>query len=273
MKFEKSLLPLLLTTFCLQSPSAPAASYAETQMRLIDSRMAKELADKPPSERFLANMTAGREAYQFRYYEKSYAYYANAIAIDVNLDKTEAHIKRIAIAVLANDQQRISDNLGEAKKYFFFHPEFKTEAIASYLDSIEQSLNVEPAAKSHGGGFFGVYVRDENFENLLKNKKYDQAFAMLDPEKVKHSDNSFHVIAYDMLNVLRNGKKVKNLYCNQVYEQYPKAYTYDMLLCGLLNDYLKTGTFSGQKMQRTRTYFAEEDRDRSWMLGMIGDMK
>lgn len=277
MKIKKKINYFLLISISVFSTNVFSQSKVITssKLKMIEDRVAKELADhkNDPSKKFLLNMLAARETYQFRFYEKSFNYYSNAIAINVPENKTEAYINRIAISILDKDKKRISSTLNEAKNYFDKNSKLKTKEVEYYLNAIDKSLASSVDDTSKVEGFYGMYTSEESFKNLLKNKEYPKAFSLLNSEGIKKAQNSFNITTYDSLNVLINKKNVKLLYCNKEYNEYPNAYAYSTLICGLLNDYLKSGNFSDKKMKRAEKFFEEEDTDKKYLLDMVKEIK
>lgn len=274
MKIKKSLVILL----CLLNSSG---AFSESkivkpkELKMIEERVAKELASNKndPSKKFLLNMLAARETYQFRFYDKAFTYYGQAIAVNAPENKTEAYINRIAISVLSKDKTKIGSTLNEAKNYFKANPQHKTKEVDYYLSAIDKSLSTSVDETAKVEGFYGMYASEEAFKNLLIAKEYQKAFSMLNAEGIKKAQNSFNITAYDSLNVLLNKKDVKELYCNKEYKEFPNAYAYSTLICGLLNDYLKTGKFSDQKLKRAETFFAVEDKEKKYLLDMVKEIK
>lgn len=254
---------------------AESKILTEQDMKTIEDRVEKELADKKndPTKKYFINIATAREAYQFRFFDKADHYYSNAIALNVKEDKTEAYINRIAIAIVSKDKKRISDTYNEAKNYFEKNKKLQTKEVTYYLTSIEQSLSSTDPGAAKIQGFYGMYTTDENFKNLLKSKQYEKAFSLLNPEGMKTSEDSLRITSYDTLNVMLNKKNVKELHCNKEFKEFPDAYAYSTLICGLLNDYLKTGTFSANRMKRAETYFKEEAQEKKYLLDMVREIK
>lgn len=248
---------------------------SDKDVKIIEEQVEKELNNpkNDSAKKFQLNMLTAREAYQFRFYDKSFHYYSNAIAMDVDADKTEAYINRIAISILANDKKRITENYDDAKKYFSKNQKYKTQSVDYYLATIEKSLSLDPSIGPRPVGYLGAYAQDENFTNLLKNKQYQKAFSLIDSEKIKKSKSTLQVTSFDTLNVLLNKKNVKELYCNKDFKKFPDDYSYGILVCRLLNDYLKDGKFSAKNMKRAETYFKAEDPGKQYLLDMIKEIK
>lgn len=275
MKINKIINRLLLLLIITHSSQIFSQSkiVSASEFKMIEARIEKELANDKlsPSKKFILNMKAAAEAYQFRFYDKANKYYSNAIALKVDSDKSEAYINKIAIAVLSEEKRKIRDNLNEAISYFDENKKFKTSGVEYYLDSIKKSVSSEPSKDV--SGFYGAYAREESLKNLLKDKQYQKAFSLYTEDGIKKSNDSFNVVVYDSLNILLNKKSVKHLYCDKEYKENRYAYVYSVLICGLLNDYLETGKFAEKNMKKAERYFSKTDVKNHFLLDMVKDIK
>ena len=249
----------------------------EAELKNFEIQVEKELSDNnnPPDKKFNINMSVAKEAYRFALYEKALHYFSNAIAINADINKSDAYLSKINIALFLKpkDEAKIGQFLDEAIKYFNENTKYKSLEADSFLASIEKSLGRPSTIVAKENSSFTKYISEENFERMLKTKEYQQAFLKLNPEKIKISQNSLHVTAFDTLNVLLNKKKVKELYCNKEYKKYPDAYAYSMIVCGLLNDYLKTGHFTDKKMKVAEEYFTKSGSEKKYLLEMLKEIK
>lgn len=242
------------------------------ELTLIETRIKTELSSKKLSndKKFLLNTIAGRELYQFRFYQRAQKYYEDALSIKTNENKTEPHVNLIAIAINLNDKKLVETQYKKALDYFEQNKNYKTSEIDYYLKSIDAYLNNKEIKKVDG--FYGAFAQEENLINLIKNKEYLKAFSAINPEAVKKSTNNFNIIVYDSLNTLINKNKVKELYCAKDYQLHPKAYTYSVILCGLLTDYKSTSQFSVEKMKRAENYFSNDNTEKMYLLEMVKEI-
>jgi hypothetical protein len=245
------------------------------EIKLIEDRVQKELVSKNLDEKkkFYLNLLAARELYQYRFYDKSEIYYLNAIKMNIEEDKTEALINLIAIAIIKKDKTKVQMYFDQANNYFNKYPKYKNKEIDYYLKSIENYLplknGIEPKAVS---GFYGRFTHEESLINLLKNKEYHKAFSTLNPAAMKNSDDDFNITVFDSLNVLINKKSVKELYCNKQYKKYPSSYAYNIIICGLLNDYLQKGKFENKHLKNAEKYFNNDDKEKLYLLTMVKEI-
>lgn len=275
MEFKKTIKALLLLAVFTHSSQTFSQSkiLSPAEFKMVEDRIEKELANPKldSATKFIINMKVGAEAYQYRFFDKAFRYYSNAIALKVENDKAEAYINRVAIAIVSEDKRKIRDNLNEAISYFEENKKFKTTEVELYLDSVKKSMSSEP--QKAVSGFYGAYVREENLKNLLKDKKYQKAFSLFSEDGIKKSEDSFNVVVYDTLNILLNKKSVKHLYCDKEYKENLHAYVNSVLICGLLNDYLESGKFSDKKMKKAERYFLKTDAKNNFLLDMVKDIK
>ncbi|MBC7540485.1 MAG: hypothetical protein H7281_16795 [Bacteriovorax sp.] len=80
-------------------------------------------------------------------------------------------------------------------------------------------------------------------------------FSNLNPKAMKNAKEDFNITVYESLNDLINKKSVNELFCNKQFKKYPTSYAYNIIICGLLNDYLQNGTFDNNHLKRAEKYF------------------
>lgn len=270
----------LLLLSLVVSSSFSNALYAQStvvsakDVKLIEEKIDKELQSSKldNKKKLIATLLAGREFYQYRFYDKSKKYYQNATTIDTKENKSEAYVNLMAIALVNKDKKDVQKAYDEAQKYFGSNKKFKSEEIGYYLSSVEAYLTGKN--KDNVKGFYARFIQDANLVDLVKDKKYSEALAALNPEGMDQEGmNSLEFITYDALNVNLNKKNVKKLYCSTEFKNYPDAYTYSVLVCGLLNDYLTNNKFDEQRLKRAEKYFAEMDSGKSYLLEVVKEIK
>lgn len=268
-----------MKTFLLLLPMVLSTAFAAPQSTIISSKdlekIEAEVQNKLQSslvddkKKFFVNLLAGRELYQYRFYDKSKKYYQDAIDLKVKENKAEAYINLMAIASNNKDEAGLKAEFEAAKKYFADNSKYKTPEIGYYLNAVEKRLS----GKGEVPGFYGYFAEESNLIESIKNKEFEKGLSALNPEALKNSQNSFNIIAYDTLNVAVNKKNVKDLYCAPEYKKYPNAYTYSIIICGLLSDYLKQGKFDQKKLARAQTYFKEENQEKKYLLEAVEGIK
>lgn len=242
------------------------------QLKAIEEQVDSELLSNKldNKKKLIANLLAGREFYQYRFFDKSKKYYQSAKSIEVQENKSEAYINLMAIALLSKDKKELQTAYAEAVQYFKKNPDYSSESTQYYLQAIEGHLTGK--SKKAVKGFYGQFVSEANLIELVKSKQYAEALSKLNPERMGGVDNTnLETIIYDLLNVKLNKKKA--LACSDEYKKYPNAYTYSILICGLLNDYVNTSKLNPERLKRAEKYFAEEAPDKSYMLEVVKEMK
>lgn len=244
------------------------------QLKVIEEQVDNELQSSKldNKKKLIANLLAGREFYQYRFFDKSKKYYQAAIDLNTDENKTEAYINLMAISIVEKDKTQLRAFYNQAVEYFKAHSNFHSEDIKYYLNSIDGYLtgkNTETVK-----GFYGQFNQESNLVELVKSKKYSEAMAMINPVSLKGNDNlNLEVIIYDSLNVVLNKKSVKKLNCTDEYKKYPNAYTYSTLICGLLNDYVVQSKFNPKRLKRAENYFSKDNIDKAYLLEVVKEIK
>ncbi len=246
---------------------------SDKELKMIEDRVQTELKGKnlDDKKKFFLNLRAGRDLYQFHYYDKAETYYRNAINSSVDENKSEAYINIIAIGINQENKDKVKKSFDEAREYFSHNPKYKTNDVDYYMKAIEAYLPGKNKAPTELKGFYGRFAREENLENLLKDKEYAKAFSLINPEGLKNSTSDFHIIVYDSLNVYLNKKNVHELYCDKQYKEYPKSFAASIVTCALLNDYLKDGKFNEAHLKRAQSYFAA-NKEKNYLFEMVKEI-
>lgn len=204
------LLPVLISV-ASAAPTSTIISQKdlETIEAEVQSKLNSSLVDD--SKKFLINILAGRELYQYRFYDKSKQYYQNAINLNVKDNKAEAYINLMAIASFSGNKEELKNQYDASLKYFNSNRSYKTKEIEYYLSSVETSLT----GKGKVSGFYGFYSNESALIDAVKNKEFEKGLSMINPEGLKGSQDNLNIVTYDALNVAVNKKKVKkSLLCS-----------------------------------------------------------
>ena len=126
----------------------PLSAHAENDSKIIDQKDLTAIEEKVQTElksstlsedkKFLINIIAGRELYQYRFYDKAKTYYENALKINTAENKTEALVNLIAIAINKKDKEKVKMLYEEAQKYYAKNSAFKGSEIDYYLNTVER---------------------------------------------------------------------------------------------------------------------------------------
>lgn len=274
-----SMKPVFLTLIlCLSMHS----NHATAQSKLVTSEQLKSIEEQVDlqlssasldnDKKLLANLLAGREFYQYRFYDKSKKYYTVASALPANGNKTEAYINLMAISVATKNKQELRVNFDQAQNYFNKNIQLKTEEVKYYLNAIETYLTGKSTTVVKG--FYGPFAQEGALVELMKNKKYAEVLASINPEALESDDQiSLETIIYDVANVALNKKSVKKMYCTPEFKKYPNAYTYGVLVCGLLSDYLEVSKFNAERFKRAESYFSKDNVEKSYLFEAVKEIK
>lgn len=269
---NKIIFPILISSF-LNNP-VNAQVLSEKDVKLIQEKVDAQLKDTSLSEdkKLLLAITTAKEAFSFHYYDLANKYYEIAIKSSSKENKAEAYINRLAISLKQKEKSKISTQLEELKKYIQANDKYKTKEIEYYIKSIDASLSHNESPENIPG-FYGQYATEEQFKNLITDKKYDKALAFINPNVLAENNDSFTVISYDTLNILVNKKNVTKLYCSEELKKYPDAYAYGPLICQLLTDYLKSGKMQKGNLARTEKYFKTNSPNMKFLFEAVKGIK
>lgn len=263
----------IMSLFGFYTGNSYAQMLTADQVKVIEAQIDKELLSSKldSKKKLIANLLAGREFYQYRFYDKSKKYYEAAKKIETKENKSEAYINLIAIGLMSKDKKEMQNAFDEATKYFKKNTPYNTTDIQYYMNSMKNYLSGKHSGELKG--FYGHFVREGNLIDLVKKKNYQEALSKLNPAGMEEAGTNLEVIIYDALNVALHKKSVKKLYCLNEYKKYPNAYTYSSLICGLLNDYIEKSEFNSERMKRAQKYFTEEDNEKIYLLDVVKEIK
>jgi uncharacterized protein YlxP (DUF503 family) len=268
----------LITLFFVLTTSAGLV-FAKNESKIVSPKEMKQIEEKLEEALKTKNLDkkkksslyllAARELFQYRFYDKAEKYLLSAIQMDSEDNKSEAYINLIAIAIIQKDKSKVQAMLDQAKIYFTKNNQYKNKEINYYLESIENYL----LPNKEVSGLYGAFVQEEKLINLIEQKDYQKAFSLFNAKEIMNTTDDFNIVIYDTLNVLLHKKAVQTLFCYKQYQKYPKAYVYNIILCGLLNDYLQQGKLDPKHLKRAESYFQKDDKRKMYLLKMLKDLK
>lgn len=109
MKIKLIVFALSLSTSIASSVHAQSNIVTAKEVQAIEEQIDKELQSSKldNKKRLIATLLAGREFYQYRFYDKSKKYYQKAMAVETKENKSEAYVNLIAIALVNKDKKEI----------------------------------------------------------------------------------------------------------------------------------------------------------------------
>lgn len=78
---------------------------------------------------------------------------------------------------------------------------------------------------------------------------------------------------YDMLNVKIKKRSVRKLYCYENLQKNPEEYQYENLICDLLENYLKEGKLTTDRIRLIEEYFVKHDLKEQYLLHLTKELK
>ncbi len=238
----------------------------------LEKSVIEELNKRNPSKKeyhAIYNLAA-REFYYLGYLKKSEEYYQKSVEVAVEVNKTEAFINLMAIAFTEKNMEKLKKQLNEANKYFNNNKKHKTVDVEMYLSSMTDV--VENKISKGKVSFFSEYIRKGSFENVLKEKKYEEELLKYNIEKLLEADYA-SIVDYDLLNVLSRQKNVKKLFCEDQLQKYPDAFAPAIIICAMLSDYVNNRPVKEESFARLEKYFQDINGDRKYVLPYLRELK
>lgn len=238
----------------------------------LEKSISEEVNKRKPTPKELQVIfnLAARELYYLGYLKKSEEYYQKSIEVETDANKTEAHINLMAIAFTEKNMEKLKAQKDKAENYFKKHKKYRSVDVEMYLSSIDDVLNKKVSQGKVS--FFAEYVRKESFEEVLKEKKYEEELMKYNVEKLLEADLGT-IVDYDLLNVLHRQKNVSKLFCLDQYQKYPDAFVPTVIICGILNDYLNGKTIKEESFTRLEEYFKEINGKKKYVLPYLRGLK
>ena len=117
------------------------------------------------------------------------------------------------------------------------------------------------------------YCAQANFEDLVKDGRYRDAFKMLSSDGLESSAYDLQ-ISYDILNVLVNGKKIRkeDLFIYKTYKKYPESIAWTMLSAKILIIYLDTGKIDEKTVNDFKIWVPKYSKHNYFWLKALQDL-
>ncbi len=258
----------------------PLVSFAQDstilsnqELSKLESQYEKEIKDSKlaPDKKLIVTLIIARELYQYRFYDKALSYFDRAIEINSTQDKSEAYINRVTMALIKNDQSLISKYIEETQAYFTNNPKYYTAENKYYIDSV--SAIYSPTKMEVPPHYYASYVIEAQIKVLMKLKKYPEALVKLNALEVASSKDNSLILSFDLLRFLTNAADKNKLLCKKQFDQYPKAYTYSSILCGLVIQKISAKKIASKDLKRAEIYFKEDNPSFSYLFDLFKEIK
>lgn len=213
-----------------QKSTKPTPQQIDEWEKFILTQLATLPVMAPEKEWFLLMSTA-REFKSYNYLKKSQDYYLKAFNHSHKGDKSEAVIELLALAHEQNEN--LAPSLERAQKWFKDNPSLATDEIKNWLRLMEgHQSGATPTQDIQA--YHRVWARDQRIHELMKAKKFKEAYQLLGPQKLTDA-NINDKIRYDLLASLAMGKKTAPpLWCAPVLTEYSTSLTWSMRVCRYL---------------------------------------
>jgi hypothetical protein len=254
--------------------------YADTivnskKINEIKTNFEQALKETKQSEerKFYLYLLAGRELFNYRFYQDSALYFNKAIDQKLALNKTEAYLKLIAIAFIQKDSKDMTKNVQMAEEYFKKNPSYLSAEIKEYLNFINTSvLKKNPKEKTAViKGFYGHYAQLSDIQDDIKNHEYPKALSAFNEQAIENASIDLK-ITYDLLNVLVNKKNVGKLLCSPSLTKYPGSYSYGIMLCEVLSKFLRDGKVENKDFDKLNDYFKTTHTEKKYLLHAASEL-
>ena len=256
------------------SQSAAASPFGnEADLKRIEKEYEALIKKEKPdaAHLFHLHLIAARELNAHGFKAKAREYYLKSMAVKTTEDKSEPAIELFHLS--------IQDFLKTGK------PEQARKDLATALEVVTDSEKKDYLRNLASGildgkvennplrkGMAGQAMLEAKLLSFVEKKRYAEAFSMLDRESTSKSDIQSK-ITYDVLAVSVIGKKAAPLLCEETFKKYPKSYSYSMISCDMLLDYLATGSKNAAKLEKLREFFRTEKSSQKYLLSVLEDLK
>lgn len=272
LRVKKILLPFLLASvFLTHQVMAENKAFSLAKVEEYEKALTEELKKKNPSakERQAIYNLAGRELHYLGYYDKADEYYKKSLEENVSVNKSEAYINRISVQFIKKDLVLLKERIAEARKYFNTNKKYFTADMEMYLNSMDEVANNKPSGKKPG--MFSFYTSQMTFKDGVKNKEYTELLARFNVEKLAEADYDA-AMRYDLVHVLARKKMVNHLFCSDKIKPYRDAFVPSVMICIVLEDYLKGEKITDDKLKRLEKYFKEIDDRDIYLLNAVKEL-
>lgn len=237
---------------------------AELEKYVLDELNKKNVSQETI---FFHYLLAGRETYTLGLDQYSKKYFAKALEMKVQEDKTEAYVNLIAIAHREKKEADKKKYIADFELFLKANSRFATPVMTNYLEFLKTG---KPGTMFQH--YFGFYSSMNSLEDSIKKKNYLQAYMSINPKGLEGAEIGLKT-TYDLLNVLVNKKKAKKLLCMDTYKKFPKAFSYSVKICAILEQYLAEGKVQPTRIDDLKKYFEKNHQDRAYLVSAVEDLK
>ncbi len=238
----------------------------------VEKIFLEEIKKKNSSDedKFLLYNLAGRELYNYKFYDKSLEYYEKALKLNVTSDKTEAYINLLAIEY-ASSKSISKKTYNRALDYFTKTKKIEDVGIKKYMNFINTSFFSEGGTKDYQG-FYGEFTKQSSIKRLIADKKYKEALSLINSKSVEDRDLSTK-LQYDFLRSAVMGSQKLDLACKSKVDAYPNSIAWSIEACKALIKYQGGKKLSKNDILNVEKAVKDQESSRLYLVKILGDLK
>ncbi len=258
---------LILLVFQNSFASQESISIKDVEKIFLDEIKNEKSSDE---DKFLLFNLAGRELYNYKYFDKSKEYYEKAIGLRTSQDSTEAYINLMAIEH-AKSKEISKRTYDRAMDYFKKSKKISDDGIKRYMEFIYSNFIDKNGSKKFEG-FYGEFSKQNSIKKLIEEKKYKEALSLINTKNIEERD-FVTKIRYDLLRSIVLGKKNLSLSCKSKLDKYPDSIAWTIEACKTLVSYQKGKTPSKADFKRIVESAKEQRSSSQYLVQIFGDLK
>lgn len=259
-----------LLSFLLIS-STFASELSEESLR---EKFEREMLNFSPTQQGMIYSNIGKDLYQIGLTKEAQEAWWKAVSL-IDQDKKDIPLLGLSLAAYTRGQRQVSlqalKNIQEREKLDKEILASGQKKLARYLTSMQVSeLSRVDLRDLSDGMKLGLKKRTISW--LVQNKKYKKALSLYDAQKVRRSKDIEVQSEFDLLTFLVRKNGEHNPHCRDIYEKYPKSYSYGIILCRLLLTYKERGFVSKKDKRNLNGLFKEFNREKSYLAEAVKDL-
>jgi hypothetical protein len=242
-----------------------AGPITDKSINEIEELIKKHQVDKGLStlQKHKAYSVLARELELYGFLDKSIEYYHKSIALlSAKEDPLEIYTGLLSVMFRKDKIQAESyfkkiflNKVANSKEVN------KKEIVAFWTKVFSKKVD----SKNHTG-FYGEYFKDRDIKSLLSDKKYTQAFNLLNPKGLNKL-NINKKLQYDILSKL-NGKR-NGYFCEKMLKKYSQSSSVPMEVCR----YIKKGKLKFGTLKELKIRTRNELPHLSYLVDVLEDVK
>lgn len=221
---------------------------------------------------FYLNQLMGRELFTYEKFNFAKKYFRKVKASKFIGNKTEALMGLAQISYQEYNKDQLKADLVALESFYKSSPQYSTDQnqeLIKYYQFV--GLNKKELGKTKfknlKNKILEFNVSEKKRKNLIEANEFKDAFRLIDKPGIE-SLNVGYKIEHDLLNVLvhKQGVKADKLHCYSKMKKYPNDWSYPILICTSLTEYLKKGQVSKKNFKKLERYFSKRATNRKHLL-------